>query len=217
MPVPAGVIEARLDFLDGHVALLDSSGHAERWYLAGMSAARLAERLLTCVRRWGGIPELEPAQFGAAPLTEWSLRDAHEIFRVLSWSDSLLKAFRARQRRETSPVALWPHHFDVSLLWLTGRQVPDHDPVDEEAADEQMNFGFSLGAPDERPYLYVTCYPEAEGWPGIELPVYAAWHDGQWRGVRIDYDALRVRSVSDGRLLELMELLRSRGEAALGP
>jgi hypothetical protein len=67
-PFPGGVLEARIDFLDGHLALLDNTGRAERWYLTGMTASRLAERLQNRVRRWGGDLSLEPRRFGEAAL-----------------------------------------------------------------------------------------------------------------------------------------------------
>ncbi len=214
-PLPDGALEARIDFLDGHVALLDSAGRAERWYLNGMTAARLAERIENRIGRWGGTVALEPRRFGDLALGEGSQRDCRAIFRALLWSDTMLKALRARQRRETSPVQLRPDDFDVALTWLSGRRVPGEDPDDEEAADERMNFGFALGERGERPYVYATCYPLVDVFRGAGLPAFARLHEQGWRGVRIDYDDIRERDVADRELLELLERLRGVGEAAL--
>jgi hypothetical protein len=216
VPLPDGALEARIDFLDGHVALLDSAGRAERWYLNGMPAARLAERIENRIRRWGGAVDLEPRRFGDLALGEGSQRDCRAIFRALLWADTMLKALRARQRRETSPVQLRPHHFDVSLTWLSGRQVPEEHADDGEPADERMDFGFMLGERGERPCVYATCHPLVDAFRGVGLPAFARWQEQGWRGVRIEYDGLREGDVADTELLALLERLRDVGETALG-
>lgn len=212
----AGALELRLDFLDGHAALLDSQGRAERWYLTALSPAKLATLVSSTTAEWGKTVDLDAGRFGEIQLGEGALRDARALFSAILWFDGLLKAFKARQKQETSPVQLWPHHFDLALLYLTGRQVPDHDPVDEESADEQLNFGFSPGSGDERPYFYATCYPPVDDFPGIELPVFAGWNHEGWQGVRVDYDGLRRIADPYGSLFELLEMLRSQAETALG-
>ena len=212
----AGALELRLDFLDGHAALLDSQGRAERWYLTSMPPAELATLVSSTAAEWGTKVELDAAKFGDLQLGEGAVQDSKALFSAILWFDGLLEAFKARQKRETSPVQLWPHHFDLALLYLTGRQIPDHDPVDEESADEQVNFGFSPGSGDERPYFYATCYPPVDDFPGIELPVFAGWNHEGWQGVRVDYDGLRRIADPYGSLFELLEMLRSQAETALG-
>jgi hypothetical protein len=43
-------------------------------------------------------------------------------WQALAQIDILLKQFRGELREETSPVQLWPHHFDLSLVWFSGRR-----------------------------------------------------------------------------------------------
>lgn len=215
--LPGLTIEARLDFLDGHAALLGSDGRAERWYLSGMPGRRLAEFVGSSLSAWGATLELDPDDFGRDTLEPGAQRAGQEIFGVLSWAHALLQAFKARERGETSPVQLWPHHFDLALLWLTGRRLAGVDPADEETADEQMNFGFTFGAGDERPYFYVTRYPGTADFPGVELPAFDSQHAAGWTGVRVDYDALREASDPFGRLLALFERLRTRDAGVPGP
>ena len=88
-----------------------------------------------------------------------------------------LATFRAGIREETSPIQVWPHHFDLSMIWLPGDKVPGEDPDDEESADRQMNFGFTYGddaVPE--PYLYVTAYPRPAWLGERSLPEPAEWH-----------------------------------------
>lgn len=96
---------------------------------------------------------------------------AHQLWQVLSQVDLALKAFRATLRQETSPVQLWPHHFDLAMLWFSGRPVPDQDRDQEKWADEQMNYGFSTGdAGIPEPYFYATAYPSPAGLTEAQLP-----------------------------------------------
>ena len=105
--------------------------------------------------------------------------------------DMLLKQFRGEQRRETSPVQLWPHHFDWAMSWFSGRTVPGVDANDAGAADEQMAFGFSTG--DEtiaEPYFYVTAYPFPDQLPNAALPEDAVWHSEGFSGAVLAYATL---------------------------
>ncbi|MFW2406025.1 MAG: DUF5996 family protein, partial [Gammaproteobacteria bacterium] len=120
--------------------------------------------------------------------------------------------FRAGIREETSPLQLWPHHFDLSLLWLPGDKVPDQDPADEEYADRQMNFGFTFGdAGIPEPYFYVTAYPEPDGLPRVELPVGAAWHTEGFSGALLTYQTLIASRDPRGYLLDLWQRMLNAG------
>ena len=70
---------------------------------------------------------------------------AARYWRVLSQVDSIYKEFKGSLREETGPVQIFPHHFDLSLNWFSGRLIPGADPEDAATADEQMNFGFLTG------------------------------------------------------------------------
>ena len=216
---PGQAIEARLDLLDGHVALIGSDGDAERWYLSGMPARRLAELVDARVADWGMNPALSPADFDDVTLGAGSQRASRDLFGALRWSDALLKALKSCQGHETSPVQLWPQPFDLALLWLSGGRVTDPAAPkrahEHEADDEQMHFGFSVGAGTERPFYYVTCYPAGGRFPRVELPPWARAAAAGLTGVRVDYDALRNLADPFGSLLELFELLRSDGAAMM--
>ncbi len=84
----------------------------------------------------------------------YSADQANRMHRALGSIAAVLEDFRATIREEKSPIQVWPHHFDLSMIWLPGPKVPGQDPADEEHADKQMNFGFVFG--DEtipEPYL----------------------------------------------------------------
>lgn len=124
--------------------------------------------------------------------------------------------FRADIREETSPIQLWPHHFDLSILWLPGGKIPGQDPDDEENSDQQMNFGFTFG--DEgipEPYFYVTAYPLPDSLPELELPADATWHTEGFSGAIVTYRTLIETTDPAARLLDLWRVLLSAGQKHL--
>ena len=105
--------------------------------------------------------------------------------------DAAFNGFRSSLRGETSPVQLFPHHFDLSMLWLSGRLVAGQDPEDEENADEQMGFGFSTGDQGiEEPYLYATAYPQPSDFTLHALPAPAFWNTQGFTGAVLLNEAL---------------------------
>ncbi len=124
--------------------------------------------------------------------------------------------FRATIREETSPIQLWPHHFDLSMLWLPGARVAGENPEDAELADRQMNFGFAFGdAAIPEPYFYVTAYPFPDGLASCELPPGSSWHGEGFRGAVLRYRALRAGDEPDRYLSGLWHGLLAAGRAHL--
>jgi uncharacterized protein DUF5996 len=117
----------------------------------------------------------------------------------------IFQKFKNEQRKETSPVQLWPHHFDLSVLWFSGRLVPKQDPKNEEYADEQLNFGFSVGDKHSpEPYFYFTAYPLPDELHRFSLSAGASWHSDGWQGVYLPYSSLTKQPVPEESLLNLM-------------
>jgi hypothetical protein len=97
-----------------------------------------------------------------------------------------LARFRARLSGGMTPLVVWPHHFDLSMLWFAPGAPPD------EHQTPHLNFGFSpFSEGFDRPYLYAYCWPIPPGLTQRPLPAPARWHAASWTGVVIDYDALR--------------------------
>jgi hypothetical protein len=127
-----------------------------------------------------------------------------------------LEDFRAGIGEETSPIQVWPHHFDLSMIWLLGQKLPDQDPLDEESSDKQMNFGFAFGDDSiEKPYFYVTAYPLPDALRTIALPAGATWQTGGFSGALLLYEDLIAASDPTGYLLELWSLLLAAGREHL--
>jgi len=101
---------------------------------------------------------------------------------VLWWMDKRFREVKASlDEGVTSPILLYPHHFDLSLVWF---------PHDDE---RQLGLGFSTG--DEtvsEPYLYLTAYPEPDGFTAIKLPDGAHWQKEGFSGEVLPYAKLQA-------------------------
>lgn len=116
---------------------------------------------------------------------------AQNMHRANASVAACLEELRAGIREETSPIQVWPHHFDLSMIWLPGSRVDGADPNDEESVDKQMNFGFLFG--DDfiaEPYFYVTAYPHPDGLEHVALPAGATWYLDGFKGVVLQYSDL---------------------------
>lgn len=153
---------------------------------------------------------------GDTTYPDYSASEANHMFRAIASLVVVFEELRAGIREETSPIQVWPHHFDLSMIWLPGPKVAGQDPADEEHADKQMNFGFAFG--DEtipEPYIYVTAYPLPEALPQLDLPAGASWRSEGFNGVVLPYRELAATADPHAYLLELWAVLLDAGRKHL--
>ena len=146
----------------------------------------------------------------------YSADQANLMHRAIGSVAAALEDFRAGIREEKSPIQIWPHHFDLSMIWLPGHKVPDQDPADEEYTDKQMNFGFAFG--DEsipEPYFYVTAYPSPDALPGVDLPAGTTWKSEDFNGAVLLYNDLVAMNDPAAYLQELWTTLLAAGQTYL--
>ena len=142
----------------------------------------------------------------------YSAEHARSLYLMLNPVSAAMAGFRAGIPEETSPIQFWPHHFDLSMLWLPGEKIAGQDPDNEENSDKQMNFGFTFG--DEgipEPYFYVTAYPLPDGFPSLRLPAGSSWYMEGFNGAVLRYRSLLESSDPNAYLLDLWSGLLSAG------
>lgn len=207
-----------LDLTHHHLLLQTSHGQRVSIPLEGQSLLALRDAVLTGMAELGlQMPGFNLAEFADETAGTYDRGAVETYWHGLSQIDMELKGFRHSFRGESSPVQLWPHHFDLAVNWFSGRLVPDQNPDDPEYADEQMNFGFSTGDDGmPEPYFYATAYPEPAGWSGGPLPAGARWHSEGWSGAVLPYAALA--EAEDGRALlrDFLRLTHEAGAALMG-
>ncbi len=182
--------------------------------LDGQSGAELAAWLDESLAECGVDTSLGPGEGvrSETTFTGYSPEQAKNLHGALSSVAASLEHFRAGIREETSPIQIWPHHFDLSMIWLPGDKIAGLDPNDEESADKQMNFGLTFGdssIPD--PYLYITAYPHNDRLQETELPDGANWHSKEFNGVVLRYNDLIAMPDPDAYLQDLWSRLLAAG------
>ncbi len=213
-----GVVHAGIDFeleLDLQAGLLRGrtfDGATIDEELGASSPAALAATVHGFLVDAGLDRSRIPASDYPDETPSFSVEAAQAIGRALSSVSAQMEVFRATLPEETSPIQLWPHHFDLSMLWLPGEKIAGEDPADEEASDKQMNIGFAFG--DEsvpEPYFYVTAYPAPDGMADTPLPAGAAWRTEGFTGATLAWRELLVSDGPGDVLQELWTRLVSAG------
>ena len=213
-PVPADDItfEAGLDFAR-HTVWIDSS-RGERWSapLTGQSASQFSTDLLAILAEMDIYPDVNRSLFENGTPLDYDHNAVSEYWCALAQIDTIFRRFQAGLREETSSVQLWPHHFDLAMMLLTGRLVPDQDPEDPEYSDEQMSFGFVTG--DEsmsEPYFYATAWPPPDGLLDTPLPGAAYWHTAGFTGAVLQYNALVDDDDAGTTLFDFLRTIHQAG------
>lgn len=193
-------------------------GSEEKIALTGQSQKAVAGSMDKTLREFGLGPGHTPDSevSGEQHFDGYSADCSRAMQRVLSSVTSAMQEFRAEIREETSPIQVWPHHFDLSMIWLPGPKVEGQDPANEEYADKQMNIGFVFGDDTiAEPYFYVTAYPVPEELPEIKLPEGSRWVSDGFNGAVLLYsDWVRMNGPHD-YLLGLWSVLMGKGHKYL--
>ncbi len=184
--------------------------------LEGQSALSFAESLVDFLRTCGvnaeSIDSIVDAERDNNGDDRYSCAAAGVLGQILADVAAELETFRAGIAEETSPIQLWPHHFDMSMIWLPGEKIPGQDPSNEEYSDKQMNFGFTFGdAGIPEPYFYITAYPTPEGLSDLDLPGGAEWKTDGFTGVVVAYAQVAGRADPGGYLQNLWATVLNAG------
>ena len=195
-----------------------SSGVFKGEPLRGQPAAELAQSINAFLTSNG----LDPAQMPVhapdddKPAAGYSSEIAARLAAAWRAIGGAMEQFRAGIREETGPVQLWPHHFDLAMVWLPGDKISGQDPDDAENADKQINFGFTFGdAGIPEPYFYVTAYPLPDAFPTLSLPAGTTWHSKDFHGAVLPYRVLAQSADPDSYLQDLWNRLLTAGRQHL--
>ena len=187
--------------------------------LTGQSAKDIAALLDETLGTAGVDASLAPGDKvrGGRQFAGYSATHSIRLQQAFASVSAALEDFRAGIREESSPIQIWPHHFDLSMIWLPGPKVPGQDPANEEYADKQMNFGFVFGDEGiDEPYFYVTAYPLPDALPKVELPTGTTWRTDGFNGAVLLYKDLAAMSDPAAYLNALWSTLLTAGRSHLG-
>ena len=200
IPIPEGATtgklsfggELQLDYTQGAIVYVDKNGNeAFKFALNGHTQTSLFDTVFQAFAD-AGTP-LEPSRSKITESTPFNLDLGQaQTYAQVQWQMYLiLSAVKGRMLGPQTPVALWPHGFDLSTIWFAEGMDEHNDP--------QMNFGFSPGTPDiGQPYFYVYAFPLPEGFSDA-LPDIFNWNTS-WStpGGYIRYDQFATADDAEG-------------------
>ena len=213
-PILAGsrYIELVLNPATAMVEIVTSQGERVGISIDGMSQHSLALTIGASLNDFGIESTVANAGEWSEEVRDYDLKAASRFWQALVSVDSCLREFKGTLRERTSPVQLFPHHFDLSMNWFSGRLVPGINPADAERAEEQMNFGFVTGDSSiADAYFYATAYPSPDGFCGSDLPRGAYWQTEGFTGAILPYEKLVSDEDGSGRLLDFLRTVRELG------
>ena len=186
--------------------------------LRGQASRDVATLIRDVLVRAGVDSGLAPGEKALSDIEfpDFSATESARLHRAFGSVAAAMEDLRAEMREEKSPIQVWPHHFDLSMIWLPGHKVAGQDPADEETADKQMNFGFTFGdAGIPEPYFYVTAYPVPDALPEIELPAGSSWRTEGFSGAVALYEDVAAATDPHAYLLDLWTRLLDGGREHL--
>ncbi len=186
--------------------------------LCGQPSRNIATLVQDVLVRAGVDGALAPGEnvLSDTEFPDFSATESARLHRALGSVAGAMEDLRAGIREEKSPIQVWPHHFDLSMIWLPGHKVPGQDPADEEHADKQMNFGFTFGDDGiPEPYFYVTAYPLPDALPEVELPAGSSWRTEGFDGAVALYADVVAADDPRAYLLDLWRRLLDAGREHL--
>jgi len=154
---------------------------SDKWPLQDYDGPELFKEVQVWLQSKGVDVELEEPKF-ANGNRQFDAPQATAYAEALWWVEAQFRDLKSKLGEGvTSPILLYPHHFDLSLVWF---------PHDDK---RQLGLGFSTG--DEtiaEPYLYLTAYPAPTSFMDIELPEGAHWQKDGFSGAILPYAMLQA-------------------------
>lgn len=180
------------------------TGQTEAIDLVQTSPQSLTQAVVSLLDRQQLHPTIDQALFTDGQPAPYSPGQVQTYWRTLSRLHALFAQFRAGLAEETSPIQVFPHHFDLSLTWLSTQTIPD-PAKPGQTTNAQINFGWSTG--DEaiaEAYFYATPYPVPADLSSRPAPPAAHWQTEGFAGAVLRYQNLIASSNADQALLEFL-------------
>jgi hypothetical protein len=205
IPAPdldAEQFEIILDLLSDKLLITSSWGVWWEMPITGQSPRIFCKQVTAALESMGIFIQIDRSRL--SDVAPYEIDAVQAFWQALSSTNRILKDLKAELPPETSQINFWPHNFDLSLMWLSGRKVPGADPSDAELADEQISFGLSFGdkgIPD--PYFYTTIYAWIDEITRQPLLIKGAvWNLSGWKGALLMYDQIRAVDYPEEKVID---------------
>lgn len=209
---PLKTFEVKLNLVNRKLLIISSYRETMLVALTGQSLNALCDETCSLLQDLGIRPPLEKPSFIDGRPGKFDSQSIQNYWTAINNISSVFMEFKAAFKEKSSPVQLWPHHFDLALSWFSGRLIPGKDPKIPEESQEQMTFGFSTGdetIPDA--YFYATAYPSNEEFFNSALPEGAYWNRSGFKGAVMLYNSLVKDKNPAAKLMEFLRTVHSAG------
>lgn len=219
MPYGRRAFEMDFDFIDHQLLVKTDGGEMKSIKLSPRSVSDFYEEVMKTLRelnlnvKIGTMPAevANPIRFTEdSQHASYDAEYANRFWRILMWSDKVLKEFRARFTGKCSPVHFFWGSFDLAVTRFNGERAPerkDADPITRESYSHKViSHGFWCGGGGvEEPAFYAYAAPEPEGFREAKvLPAQAYYHQ-KLKEFILPYDAVRRSDAPEKTLLDFMQ------------
>jgi hypothetical protein len=122
IPTGKNCFELSLDLTAHRLAIQANHTQSPHIPLGGQSSTVLGAQILTALEHIGIKPDIDKAKLGDTAPAHYDRAAVERFWRALLRIDATLKRFQEKLGKNTSPVQLWPHHFDLAVNWFSGRR-----------------------------------------------------------------------------------------------
>jgi len=186
-----GPVRIDLNIAKQKVILTADGATKGSFRLGEVTATELGESLLSKLTKLG-IEVSPPAEkWQSETPRPYDTGSAHAYLDALNMVADVFRQVHDSLPGRTSPVQLWPHHFDLSFEWFSEKQVSFEEHGETQQSPAQIGFGFSTG--DEghpAPYFYANPWEFDDRFLERELPGRARWNTEGWKGSLLAYSDL---------------------------
>jgi hypothetical protein len=226
-PVPygQGSFEIQFDFVQHKLVIETSSGDIREFKLEPQSVAEFYRKFMAALHDLGidvhiytmpaGFPD--PIRFEQDTVhASYDAEAVGRFWRILQWSDTVFKEFRAGFIGKASPVHFFWGSFDLAVTRFSGRPAPPRpgaDPVTAEAYSHEVRSAglWPGGAGVDDPAYYAYAAPEPSGFSEYKVQPEVAFYHPELHEFLLMYDDVRgAPSPKDA----LLQFLQSTYEAA---
>ena len=121
--VPGQAFEIILDLINHQLVLESNFREQKKIQISGQSLSAFCEETCSLLKEIGIIIPVDKEKFDDGKNGEYDETAASNYWVALKEIDKIMNTFRSTLKLERSPVQLWPHHFDLSMSWFSGRLV----------------------------------------------------------------------------------------------
>jgi len=220
-PIPYGTdsFDVLFDFIEHKLVIETSGGNVRELKLEPQSVASFYAKFMAALQAIGIHISIytTPVEFpDPIPFESDEVHVAYDadavgrFWRILSWSDAVLKDFRAGFIGKASPVHFFWGSFDLAVTRFSGRPAPPRPGADAVTAEayshEVSSAGFWPGGNGiDGPAYYSYAAPEPDGFAGYKVQPAAAFYHPQLHEYLLMYDDIRMSKTPKEDLLHFLQ------------